>query len=145
MQLSYNGIKFLQDEEGFRAKAYLDGGGVPTIGYGTTVINGKPVEMGMTCTQQEAELWMQAHLAKVQTCVNQGVRVPLKQDQFDMLCSFVYNLGENAFLKSTLLCKLNTGDYVGAGAQFDRWVYDNGKVVNGLVGRRRRERSNFDK
>lgn len=145
MQISHNGIVFIEDAEGFRSTAYKDGGGVWTIGFGTTFIDGQPVEEGMTCTVQQAEVYMQGHLASVQTAVNQLVRVPMKQGMFDALCSFVYNLGVKAFRESTMLTLLNKGQYKEAGAQFDKWVYDNGKVVPGLISRRRRERDMFDK
>lgn len=143
MQLSHSGLEFLKDQEGFKAKAYKDGGGVWTIGYGTTRINGKPVEEGMTCTESEALLWLAQDTASAQTLLNKSVRVPLRQGQFDALVSFVYNIGEDAFSKSTLLRMLNMGDYMGAYAQFSRWDMDGGKVVLGLTKRRMREQSLF--
>lgn len=144
MQISFNGVKFIQNEEGFRGTAYLDTGGVWTLGYGTTWIDGKPVEQGMTCTEQQATLYMEAHLAAVQTAINQLVKVPLSQNQFDALASFTYNLGERALASSTLLKLLNQYQYSAAAMQFDRWVNDNGKPVPGLVARRRRERALFE-
>lgn len=143
MQLSYNGLEFLKDQEGFRAKAYKDGGGVWTIGYGTTRVDGKPVEEGMTCTESQALVWLGQDTASAQTKLNQLVKVPLRQNQFDALVSFVYNIGEDAFEKSTLLRMLNMGDYMGAYAQMSRWDKDNGKVVLGLTKRRMREQSLF--
>lgn len=143
MQLSHSGLEFLKDQEGFEAKAYRDGGGVWTIGFGTTRINGKPVEAGMTCTESEALLWLAQDTASAQTTLNQSVRVPLRQSQFDALVSLVYNIGSDAFLKSTLLRMLNMGDYMGAYAQMSRWDHDNGKVVLGLTKRRMREQSLF--
>lgn len=144
MQISFNGIKFLKDQEGFRERAYKDTGGVWTIGYGTIKINGKPVEQGMTCTEQEAAQWLLADLAWAQSAVNQMVRISLTQSAYDALVSFVYNEGETQFSKSTLLRKLNLGDLAGAAREFDRWVYDNGKIIPGLVSRRHRERQMFE-
>jgi lysozyme len=144
MQISFNGINTLKTFEGFRKDAYLDTGGVWTIGYGTIRWKDKPVEQGMTITEPEAELALQADLAWAQTAVNQLVRVPLKQTMFDSLVSFVYNVGESAFRKSTMLRKLNNKDYVGAGNEFPRWVFDNGKEIKGLVARRRIEQSMFN-
>lgn len=143
--MSFNGIEMLKDFEGFKDKAYLDTGGVWTIGFGTTHWLGKPVEAGQTITQQEAVLALQADLATAQTAVNQLVRVPITQNMFDSLTSFVYNLGVEAFRKSTMLKLLNGGDYRGAANQFTRWVFDNGKEVPGLVSRRLVEQSNFTK
>lgn len=144
MQISFNGIKSLKELEGFRKDAYKDTGGVWTIGYGTIMLNGKPVEQGMSITDPEAEVALQADLAWAQTAVNQLVRVPLKQSMYDALVSFVYNVGMNAFSKSTMLRKLNLKDYAGASKEFSRWVYDNGKEIKGLVARRRIEQSMFD-
>jgi lysozyme len=144
MQISHNGIESLKQLEGFRDKAYIDTGGVLTIGYGSTSINGQPVQPGQTITKAEAELALVADLAWAQTTVNQLVRVPLKQQQFDALTSFVYNVGANAFRTSTMLLKLNQKDYEGAAKEFDKWVYDNRKVIPGLVSRRRIERGLFE-
>lgn len=144
MQISYMGIQTLKEREGFRAKAYKDGGGVWTIGYGTTKVDGRPVEEGMECTREQAEVWLYQDLASTQTAINQLVRVLLSQHQFDALCLLVYNIGEGAFGKSTMLRKLNTQDYIGAAKEFDRWVYDEGKVVKGLIMRRRIERDIFE-
>ena len=143
MQISYMGIQSLKELEGFRAKAYKDTGGVWTIGYGTIKWLGKPVEAGQTITDKEAALALQADLAWAQTAVNQLVRVPLKQHMFDALVSFVYNIGESAFSKSTMLRLLNEGKFDLAAEQFKRWNQDNGKVIPGLVSRRKVEESLF--
>lgn len=143
MQISYMGIELLKEHEGFREKAYKDTGGVWTIGYGTIKWLGKPVEAGQTITDKEALLALQADLAWAQTAVNQLVRVPLKQHMFDALVSFVYNIGESAFSKSTMLRLLNEGKYDQAAEQFKRWNQDNGKVIPGLVSRRKVEESLF--
>lgn len=143
MQISFNGIQSLKELEGFRAKAYKDTGGVWTIGYGTIKWLGKPVEAGQTITDKEAALALQADLAWAQTAVNQLVRVPLKQHMFDALVSFVYNIGESAFSKSTMLRLLNEGKFDLAAEQFKRWNQDNGKVIPGLVSRRKVEESLF--
>lgn len=143
MQISHNGLEFVKGNEGYRAQAYLDGGGVWTIGYGTTRINGKPVEAGMTCTEQEATQWLLSDLADTQTAINQLVNVPLTQGAYDALCDFVYNVGITAFKNSTMLKKLDAKDYSGAALEFIRWKYDNGKVVEGLLNRRKREQEMF--
>jgi lysozyme len=144
MQISYNGLEALKQYEGFRDKAYLDTGGVWTIGFGTTRVDGKPVLPGMTCTLAHATEWLRLDCAEAQTAVNQQVRSPLTQGQFDSLVSFVYNVGVTAFQNSTMLRMLNAGDHDGAAKQFDRWVYDNGKVIPGLVSRRKLERAMFE-
>lgn len=144
MQLSHNGIDLIKDREGFSKVAYKDTGGVWTIGYGTTKVNGVPVQEGMTCTIEQGCLWLEEDARWAQTAVNKAVKVPLNQNQFDALVSFVYNVGEDAFYKSTLLRKLNSGDYHGAAKEFERWVLDNGKVIPGLVSRRHQEEELFE-
>jgi lysozyme len=143
MQLSFNGLETLKRFEGFRSEAYKDTGGVFTIGYGTTTWNEKPVVAGQTITEKEAILALQHDVAWAQTAINQLVRVPLTQNMFDALSSFVYNIGADAFSKSTMLKLLNSGDYRGAANQFTRWVFDNGKQIAGLVSRRLTEQSLF--
>jgi lysozyme len=144
MQVSFNGLEILKEHEGFRAEAYKDTGGVWTIGYGTTRVDSKPVIQGMKCTNAQALEWLRADTSSTQTAINQLVRVPINQNQFDALVSFVYNVGEDRFRKSTLLRLLNAGDYTGAANQFPRWNKDNGKVIPGLVSRRLVEQSMFN-
>lgn len=139
MQISYNGLNLLKELEGFRKESYLDTGGVWTIGYGTTRVEGKPVEAGLTCTEAQAQQWLSDDIAWAQTAVNKLVKVPLKQGMFDALVSFVYNVGEEQFRRSTLLRLLNLGQHIEAGKQLLRWKYDNGKVINGLMNRRIKE------
>lgn len=143
MVLSDNGLQLVKDSEGFRSKAYQDTGGVWTVGYGTTRINGRPVIKFDTVDELYAVVLLKADVASATNTVNRLVKVPLTQNQFDALVDFVYNLGEGQFSKSTLLKKLNLKDYVGAAEEFPKWVFDNGKVQPGLVTRRAKERSLF--
>lgn len=139
MKTSASGLSLLKAHEGCRLKAYMDTGGVWTIGYGHT----EGVRAGDTCTQAQAEAWLVEDVVDAEKQVGNGVRVPLTQNQFDALVSLVYNIGGGAFFSSTLLRKLNAGDYTGAAGQFTRWIFDNGMIVNGLVLRRSDERALF--
>lgn len=145
MKISNTGINLICGFEGLRLKAYDDGVGVWTIGYGTTVINGVKVKKGDTCTIEQAKSYMAQDLKKFESAVNTAVKVPLNQNQFDALVSLTYNIGTGAFKDSTLLKKLNAKDYKGAAAQFDRWNKGGGKVMQGLVNRRAKERNLFEK
>jgi lysozyme len=149
MQLSYAGGKFLEEREGFKSYAYRDTNGTWTIGFGTTYIDGKPVEPGMTCTREQASLWMEKDTAIIQTAINKVVRVPLKQNQFDALVSFIYNIGIAAFLGSTMLKMINAAAFIDAANQFPRWDKETigGKLVanKGLHARRLLEQSLFEK
>jgi lysozyme len=135
-----NGIAILKRLEGFRAKAYQDGGGVYTIGYGHT----GGVKAGDTVTEKEAEVLLRADIRDAETALWE-VKVPLNVNQRDALVMFIFNVGVSAFEESTLLRKLNSKDFDGAADQFDRWVYDNGEVVQGLVKRRAVEEALFRK
>lgn len=139
MRISYNGLQFLKEREGFKDTAYRDSAGIWTIGYGTTKIKGVPVVQGQTITEKEAEECLEDDLSWAQEAVNQGVKVRLTQGMFDALVSFVYNVGGSAFTTSTLRRLLNGGMYEEASEQFHRWKYAGGKVIPGLVNRRRLE------
>lgn len=144
--ISENGFAIIREFEGFRSQAYLDTGGVWTIGYGTIKYpNGVRVKKGDTCTQGQAELWLQNDCAWVDACLDKNVKVYLDQNQFDALASFVYNIGETAFIKSTMLTLINQNSLTLAASQFDRWVFDNGKKVDGLANRRTKEKALFQK
>ena len=145
MKISANGINLICGFEGLELKAYDDGVGVWTIGYGTTVINGVKVKKGDICTIEQAKSYMAQDLKKFESAVDTSVKVPLNQNQFDALVSLTYNIGTGAFKDSTLLKKLNAKDYKGAAAQFDRWNKGGGKVMQGLVNRRAKERKLFEK
>ena len=142
--ISECGYAIIRDAEGFRSKAYLDTGGVWTIGFGTIKYpNGTSVQKGDVCTTQQAEQWLKNDCKWVDACLDKNVKVNLNQNQFDALASFVYNIGETAFVKSTMLALLNENSLTLAASQFDRWVYDNGKKIQGLVNRRLKEKELF--
>jgi lysozyme len=144
MVVSLFGIDLICGFEGLRLKAYDDGVGVWTIGFGTTVYpNGIRVKKGDTCTEAQAKAYMVYDLKKFESTVNSAVTVPLNQNQFDALVSLAYNIGPSAFSKSTLVKKLNAGDIRGAVEQFDVWVNAGGKRMQGLVNRRAKEKEVF--
>lgn len=143
-RVSPKGIDLMCSFEGLELKAYDDGTGVCTIGYGTTVYpNGKAVQYGDQCTIEQAKRYMQFDLNRFEQAVSRAVQVPLRQNQFDALVSLAYNIGISAFQNSTLLKRLNTLDYLGASQQFDVWIKAGGKTVQGLVNRRAVEKALF--
>jgi lysozyme len=143
MKTGTRGKKLIKSFEGFRAIAYICPAGVPTIGYGTTRINGSRVKEGMKITSDEAEVFLEQDLKVFEDAINHNVLVEINQNQFDALVSFVYNVGIANFKKSTLLKKLNKGDYEEASNQLLRWTRAGGKVLNGLVRRREAEKELF--
>jgi lysozyme len=132
---SENGLHFIREAEGCRLTAYQDSGGVWTIGVGHTA----GVKPGQRATMAEVEEWLREDVGDSEDAVASLVKVALTQNQYDALVSFVFNLGATQFSDSTLLKKLNAGDYKGAQGQFKRWVYDNGEIQPGLVKRRNGE------
>ena len=144
MSVSNKGVDLICEFEGKRLVAYDDGVGVWTIGFGTIKYpNGVRVKKGDTCTLDQAKEYMRHDLIEFEHTVNSSVKVPLNQNQFDALVSLAYNIGSNAFKSSTLVKKLNTGDYQGAADQFNVWVNAGGKRMQGLVNRRDREKLLF--
>lgn len=139
MKVSDNGRAFIRAREGVKLAAYQDGGGVWTIGYGHT----RGVKQGQVINHEQADEFLDSDLRQVESCISERVTVPLNQNQFDALVSFVFNVGRQAFSDSTLLKKLNEGNYRAAADQFTRWVYDNDKFVQGLYNRRVAERELF--
>lgn len=140
MNCSDKGIVLIQQHEGLRLQAYLDGGGVLTIGYGHT---GEDVTPDLLIDEGEATRLLKSDLNGAEQCVDESVEVELKQPQFDALASFVFNIGCKAFRNSTMLKLLNAGSYEAAAQQFARWNKDNGKIVAGLSKRRADETELF--
>lgn len=145
MKISDKGLRFIRREEGERLTAYADIVGVWTIGVGHTgVVDGKPVTKGMTITTDKSQELLINDLAKFENAINQLVKVPLKQYEFDALVSLVFNIGVGAFSRSTLLRKLNANDFKGASEQFLVWKNAGGRPVQGLLNRRKREKDMFN-
>ncbi|MBW4189329.1 lysozyme [Enterobacter kobei] len=144
MQTSDKGIALIKQFEGCKLTAYQDSVGVWTIGYGwTQPVDGKPIRAGMTIKQETAERLLKTGLVSYESDVSRLVKVGLTQGKFDALVSFTYNLGARSLSTSTLLRKLNAGDYAGASDEFLRWNKAGGKVLNGLTRRREAERALF--
>ncbi|SOD97035.1 lysozyme [Caenispirillum bisanense] len=130
--------------EGCRLEAYRCPAGVWTIGIGTTrTPDGAPIRPGMRIDADTAEAWLRHDLEAFDRAVDRLVTVGLTVHQRAALVSFTYNVGVTAFAGSTLLRKLNAGDYLGAAAEFPRWNRAGGRVLAGLTRRRAAERALF--
>ena len=140
MIISKNGLDLIKQFESLQLKAYKCSANVWTIGYGHT----KNVKEGDRISQDQANCFLMQDLYSVERAIIRLVKVKLNQNQFDALCSLIFNIGISAFNKSTLLAKLNTGDYVGAAEQFRRWNKVNNVVMAGLVRRRQAEEDLFN-
>jgi lysozyme len=146
-------LEFVKFHEQFRAEAYPDAGygwARPTIGYGRT----EGTYRGERTTIEHEERWLHDKLGYIADSIIELINpdVRLNQNQLDALTSFVYNVGfgdpdnpdkKPGFRFSTLRRRLNAGDFEGAAAEFPRWNQSNGKVLKGLVLRRKAEMELF--
>ncbi|CAI1890856.1 lysozyme [Serratia ficaria] len=139
MNISERGLALIKHFEGLRLAAYRCPANVWTIGYGHTA----GVQPGNVITEREADSFLRLDIAESVRAVNRLVKVPLTSNQFDALASFVFNFGCANFRTSTLLKKLNYGDYAGAADEFLRWVNVGGKRLAGLERRRMAENALF--
>ena len=150
--ISPAGVKAVKHDEGLRLEAYVDPVGIVTIGYGHT--GTLHAFSGNKITRQKADELLRGDLEIAEDIINKWVKVPLTQPQVDALVSFVMNVGPGGKTKdgfvwlksgrhSTMLRKLNAGDYLGAADEFPKWKHGGGKPLPGLVKRRARERALF--
>lgn len=134
-RISAAGLDLIKRFEGLRLNAYRCPADVPTIGYGST---GPHVRMGMTITEAEAEDLLTRDLARFEKGVAE-LGGDMTQGQFDAMVSLAFNVGLEAFRKSTLLALHRAGDHGAAARQFARWNKADGRVLTGLTRRRAAE------
>ena len=135
------GLQLVKDFEECRLKSYKPTpNDVWTIGWGRT----QGVKEGDTCTQAEADQWLEDDLRSAEACVSDCVHIPITDNEFSACVSLAYNIGCDAFENSTLVHLLNLADYDGAQKQFARWCKQKGKVLGGLVRRRASEAALFE-
>jgi len=140
-KISKKGLDLIKKFEGLKLKPYLCSAGVPTIGYGNTLYeNGKKVSLKDTIiTEQRATELLSNSLKNLEQHVDSFCRDDINQNQFDALVSFAFNLGPYN-LKSTLLKKVNKNpNDPTIRDEFMRWTKAGGKVLKGLVERRKCE------
>jgi lysozyme len=147
MRLSRAGAELIARFEGFVPRPYNDAAGHATIGFGHLIHHGRVTAADRakwgTVTRERGLTLLAADAQDAARAVEQGVHVTLSQEQFDALVSFVFNVGVGAFGSSTLLRKLNAGDRQGAADELLRWSRAGGRVLEGLLSRRRAERALF--
>lgn len=139
MVINSEALALIKISEGFKLEAYKCPADVWTIGYGHT----KGVKPGMRITASQADKFLDEDIAEASKQINKVVKVPLNNNQFSALVSFVFNLGIGNFSKSTLLKKINNGDFKAASLEFGKWVYSGGKKLKGLERRRTAEKRIF--
>jgi len=145
LSLSAAALVGLVLQEGYSDRAIIPvKGDVPTLGFGTT----GGVKLGDTTTPPKALARALTDIQKFEGALKQCVTVPLHQHEYDVFVSFSYNIGSGAFCRSTLVKKLNAGDYTGACREILRWTYfqgkncavpENARLCGGLATRRQGE------
>lgn len=168
--LSAKGLWKLKNLEGFRSKPYDDHNsfdknhqpidwnpsmplkGHLTIGYGTVLWNPQQdyARYKDGISQAQATQMLLEDLRRFENSIRLNVKIPLSQNEYDATVIFIFNIGLGdpskgivGFVNSTFLKMLNQGDKLGAANQLMRWVYSGGVFMQGLVNRRRKERTIF--
>ena len=141
LALSAAGLVGIIQHEGYKSAAYIPvPGDVPTIGHGTTRYeDGSAVKMGDRVTPERAQVLLRNDASTFERAVKRCAPVPMHQHEYDAFVSLAYNIGENAFCKSTLVRKLNAGDYAGACREILKWDKFRGQPLRGLTMRRQAE------
>jgi len=129
------GLDIIKECEGLRLQSYICPAGIWTVGYGHT----RDVYRGMVITSRDADRFLTEDVDIAAGHVRRLVSVPLTDNQFSALVSFTFNLGSRRLAKSTLLWKLNRGQYGSVPAELAKWVNGGGRVLPGLVKRRSTE------
>lgn len=135
--------------ESFKPTSYYDldnkkKRGTLTVGYGFTKHDIPELREGYSIDKATAEKMLPDLIKnKYASAVKENVKVPLNDQQYSALSSFAYNVGPTNFASSTLLKKLNAGDYQGAANEFKRWNKADGQTLEGLTRRRAAEEALF--
>ena len=131
-------LDLIKKWEGLRLEGYICPAGVPTIGYGHT---GPTVKEGMKITEADAEALLRSDVERFARAVDSQIRVPLTNNQRCALISFAFNVGVGALMDSTLRKRLNNGENAQKVAmeELPRWNKGDGKILEGLVRRRKAE------
>lgn len=127
MKTNQNGISLIKHYEGFRSETYIDAAGHPTIGYGHKLLDGEDFSSGIS--EERAEELLRKDVGFAEEAVEDLVKVPLNPNQHAALVSWTFNLGRGSLASSTLLKKLNSGDYDSVPSEMKRW---NKATINGV-------------
>jgi len=141
LSLDQAGINLIKGFEGWSSCYYKDVAGYGTIGYGHLVKSGDPYSPGTCISEQDGENLLASDAQSFVNCVN-AMGATLNQNQFDALVSFSYNLGCGSLssIKSLLL----QGNYGAVCGKMEQYTHAGGKVVQGLVTRRKSECNMFN-
>lgn len=147
MKITERLVESVKHFEGFSEEAYLDteirrpdnsAVRIYAIGYGRT----GEVRFGDVTTMEDEDLWLRAELRRIGDEVEKVVDIPMTQGQFDAFVSLAYDIGLGGFRRSILLKKFKAGNSE-AHVEFGKWIHSGGKIMPGLITRRRREANWF--
>ena len=146
MKVNQEGLDIIKHFEGYSSTVYADPIGIPTIGFGSIwdkegnclTMDHEPI------TEQEGEFLLVRELKHVESAIARLIRVELTENQFSAIASLTFNIGSGRLKSSTLRAKINRGDYSGASAEFPKWRRAGGRILKGLVRRRKAERELFE-
>lgn len=138
MAIAQSTLDYIIEEEGFKNKAYKDSKGLPTIGVGHLIKKDEPHLLNATLTDEQVRELLRSDLKWCSEAVESSVRVSLPQASMDALYSLCYNIGETQFKNSTVVKRLNSGDYKGAADAILMW-----SKQPELLPRRKREKALF--
>lgn len=136
MHVSQKGLNFIKSFEGFSSKPYRCPAGYKTIGYGHLIKDNENIE---SVTKSYAVELLKQDVEAAESIVRRFTKVFLTQNQFDMLVSFVFNLGGGAYQRSSLRSKVNREEHEAVPFEFLKWIYSKGDILPGLLRRRRLE------
>jgi len=145
MIISAEGLKLIKQFEGIRNRPYRCSAGLWTVGVGHLIGNGKslPKDWNRTFTEEEINALLTRDIAKFERGVRMYIKVPLRQCEYNALCSFAFNLGLGTLQRSTLRQKINRGDKEGAAKEILKYCRAGGKIIKGLQRRREAEYQMF--
>ena len=146
MKVNQEGLDIIKHFEGYSSTVYADPIGIPTIGFGSIwdkegnrlTMDHEPI------TEQEGEFLLVRELKHVESAIARLIRVELTENQFSAIASLTFNIGSGRLKSSTLRAKINREDYSGASAEFPKWRRAGGRILKGLVRRRKAERELFE-
>jgi lysozyme len=138
-KINAKGLNLIKQFEGLALKAYKCPANVWTIGYGHTA----KVKENDICTEEQAEQFLLDDLENTYQCIYNMVKRPINDNQFSALCCFIYNVGCNNYRLSRMKILIDAGEFKKAANEFGKWINAKGKILPGLVSRRREERKLF--
>ena len=145
MNLSVEGINLIKRFEGVRSRPYRCSAKLWTVGVGHLIGDGKslPDSWNRTFTEKEINALLIRDLNRFERGIRMYIKVPLRQCEYDALCSFAFNLGLGTLQRSTLRQKINRNDKEGAAKEILKYCRAGGKIIKGLQIRREAEYKMF--